>query len=82
MLRTSQELDSNTDLQGYSVQSVRQSIETDPIANRPNRQIEAAWRSFSKVKDIPEQEQSRIYRDWIGMLGPSYSYLYTGTNIF
>ena len=76
MLRTSQELDSNTDLQGYSVKAVKPSIETDAIANRPNRQIEAAWR------DIPEQEQSRIYRDWIGMLVPSYNSLYTGTNIF
>ncbi|OOQ87273.1 hypothetical protein PEBR_17606 [Penicillium brasilianum] len=66
MLRTSQESGLNFDNQGYSVCAVRQSIETDPIAYRPgSRQSQAAWRSSSKPNGLPEQEQSRIYHDWI-----------------
>ncbi|CEO59726.1 hypothetical protein PMG11_04391 [Penicillium brasilianum] len=66
MLRRSQESDLNFDHQGYSVCAVRQSIETDPIAYRPgSRQSQAAWRSSSKPNGLPEQEQSRIYHDWI-----------------
>lgn len=68
MLRTSQELNSNSDIQGYSARAVRQSIETDPIVCQPDRQREAAWRSSSKPNGLPEREQSRIYHDWISMI--------------
>jgi hypothetical protein len=70
MLRTSQESNSNHDIQGYSIRTVRQSIEADPIAYRasPHRERETASHSSSKPYGLPEQEQSRIYHDWISMI--------------
>lgn len=79
MLRTSLESNSNNDTQGYSVRAVRQSIETDPIAYRasPHRQLDTTWRSSSKPYGLPEQEQSRIYHDWISMITHFRGLLYT-----